>query len=325
MKTPLVSVIIINWNGKKLLRDCLRSLSGQSFKGFRIIVVDNGSTDGSIEFLHSHYPKIRIIRFEKNLGFAKAANHGIKASSSKYIVLLNNDTKADSYYLERMTKILEKWNKFCGVAPKVLNFFKPDIIDSAGDMMNVVGQAFHRGYGDKSNEWNYPGEVSLITGGASAFRKEIFEKIGLFDEDFFAYGEDVDWCLRAWLAGYKFWYEPKAIVYHHHKATAQRIPKIIEYLQFRNMTLIILKNFPWRLFFKRWRFITIPLIHFNTILYMAFHGLLKEALLADWWILTHLSHILKKRWKIQRIRKVNVNYLDSQMAPKKIRLWGLLK
>jgi GT2 family glycosyltransferase len=321
-----LSVIIPNWNGKILLQDCLRSLARQSFKDFEIIVVDNGSTDGSIEFLQSKYPYVKIIKFGENLGFAKAVNKGIKTSKSKYILLLNNDTKVNRHCLKLLVDMLERRRDICAVVPKVVWFFDSSIIDSAGDVMNTVGQAFHRGWREKSSKWNIPEEVFLCTAGASLYRKKAFSKIGLFDESFFIYGEDVDWCLRAQLAGCKFWYEPKAIVYHYHKATTgEHMPRFFEYLHFRNMALTIIKNFPWQLFLKRWRIITIPLVHFNTILYMAFHGLWKEALLADFWIITHLPQILKKRWRIQKTRRVNINYLDKWMEPKKIRLWGLLK
>lgn len=320
-----VSVVIPNWNGKGLLKDCLRSLSYQSITDFKIIVVDNGSTDGSVEFLRKHHPEIKLIGFKRNLGFAKAVNQGIKASNSKYIVLLNNDTRVDEDYLAKMFEVLEKRHEICGVAPKVLNFSNPRVVDSAGDMMNTVGQAFHRGYGDKSNKWNTPGEVFLITAGASMFKREIFKKVGFFDEDYFAYGEDVDFCLRAQIMGHKFWYEPKAIVYHKHKATACRIPRKVEYLQFRNMTLTILKDFPWQLFLKRLRFIVIPLVHLNTIFYMVFHGYLREVLLAELWVFVHLPRALQKRWRIQKTRRASIDYLDRQMEPKKIRFYGLLK
>lgn len=326
MKFPSVAVIIPNWNGKKLLQVCLRSLENQTYNNFEIVVVDNGSTDGSVEFLKSKYPQVKIIKFEKNLGFAKAVNEGIKTSKSKYILLLNNDTKIDKHCLKLLVNVLNKQKDICAVAPKVVSFYNPKIIDSAGDTMNVVGQAFHRGWKEKSFKWNTPGEIFLCTAGACLYRRRAFSKIGLFDESFFIYSEDVDWCLRGQLVSCQFWYEPKAIVYHRHKATTgKRMPKFFEYLRFRNMNLTIIKDFPWQLFLKRWRFLTIPLVHFNTIMYMALHGLFKEALLADLWILSHLPQTLRKRWKIQKTRKVSINYLDNQMEPKKIRLYGLLK
>lgn len=260
------------------------------------------------------------------MGFARAVNEGIKASKSKYVMFLNNDTKLDKNCLRRLVDSLDSNKGICAVAPKIVSFLKSDIIDSAGDMMNVVGQAFHRGRGEKASKWDKPGEVFLCTAGACLYRKKAFPKVGLFDESFFIYSEDVDWCFRAQLIGCKFWYEPKAIVYHHHKATTSKTkPKFFEYLIFRNMSITLIKDIPWQLLLRRWRFITIPLVHLNMFLYMMAHGLAKEAFLADLWILTHLPEIIKKRRLIQKARTVSIDYLDKQMEPKKIRAWGLLK
>lgn len=323
MEGPNVSIVIPNWNGKTLLRECLYSLKKQSYARFKIIVVDNGSTDGSLDFLKFYHPEVKVIRLEKNLGFSRAVNEGIKLARTKYVALLNNDTKVSKNWLLFLIRAIQKNKPISAVASKMI--LMSGKLDSAGDTMNSVGQAYHRGYGDDPQKWNEPGLVFLVTAGASLYKRRVFSEVGMFDEDFFAYGEDVDWCLKAQLYGHKFWYEPSAIVYHRHKATASRIRRKVEYLQFRNMTLTIIKNFPFRLFFRRWRFITIPLVHFNTLIYMTLHGLLKEALLADFWILTHFLKILQKRWQIQKTRRVSINYLDSQMEPKKIRLYGLLK
>ncbi len=320
-----VTVIIITWNKLQLLKECLKSLKKQSFKPIQIIVVDNGSTDGTLEFLHHQYSQIKIISFQKNLGFSKAANEGIKASGTEYLILLNNDTVVDKDFIKYLVVALDKHKDSCGVTARIINFFDKNILASAGDAMNDTGQAFSRGLGDNINNWNKSDEVFLITGGASIFRKKSFRKIGYFDEDYFFSGEDSDWCFRAQLAGYKFWYEPKALVSHHHKATSKNLSKRINYFHFRNMTITIMKNFPWGLFFKKWRFITIPLIHLNTIIYLTFKGYLKEALLADFWIISHLAQIIKKRRLIQSNRKVSVNYINEWLQPKRMRFYGLLK
>lgn len=318
-----VSVVIPNWNGRFLLKDCLAHLKSQSFKDFEIIVVDNGSTDGSLDFLQERYPEVGVMRLEKNLGFAAAVNLGIRRSRAKYIALLNNDTRVSKTWLDFLARLLERKTSISAVTPKVA--LMSGKLDSAGDMMNDVGQAYHRGHKDDPDAWNTPGFVFLITAGASLYRRNLFSKVGMFDEDFFAYGEDVDWSFRAQTQGYKFWYEPRAVVYHYHKATAKRIPKKVEYLQFRNMTLTIIKDFPLQMFFRKWRFLTIPLVHLNTIVYMILHGLSKEAFSADFWIFKHFVKILKKRWQVQKRRKVSIEYLESQMQPKKIRFYGILK
>lgn len=320
-----VSVIIPNWNGKELLKICLKSLIDQNYKNLEVFVVDNGSTDGTVEFINFKFKSVKIIRNKINLGFARAVNQGIKLSTSDFIVLLNNDTRLDSNFLGTLVQSLRERKEVSAVAPKVLSFSNPEIIDSAGDFMNVLGQAFPRGRSDSKENWNQGGEVFLVNAGASIYRRVVFEKVGLFEEDFFAYGEDVDWCFRAQLCGFKFWYEPNAIVYHHHKATARRIPKKVEYLQFRNMTMTIIRDFPIGLFLRKLRFILIPLVHLNAILYMAVHGFFKQALMADLWIFFHILKILKDRRSILSNREVSIDYLDKWMVPKKFRLWGILR
>lgn len=320
-----LTVVVITWNKKDLLRNCLKSLDRQTYKNFQIIVVDNGSKDKTLEFIRKYYPKVRTISLKRNLGFSIAANEGIKASNSEYIILLNNDTVVDKNFVKYLFESLDNNRKYCGCTAKIIDYSNKNILASAGDMMNDVGQSFSRGLGDRIDKFNEAEEVFFITGGASIFRKKVFEEIGFFDEDYFIYGEDSDWCFRAQLFGYKFYFEPKAVVYHHCKASSKIFSKTIDYFHFRNMTLTILKNFPLRLFLKRWRFITIPLVHLNTFFYMMIKGNLKEAIRADFWIITHLVQIMKKRSLIQSRRKVSIDYLNNWLEPKKLRFYGLLK
>ncbi|HUW21965.1 MAG TPA: glycosyltransferase family 2 protein [Candidatus Bathyarchaeia archaeon] len=324
-KTKLVTVIIPNWNGEQLLDNCLKSLMDQWFQDFNIIVVDNGSIDGSLRLINSRYPTVRTIVNRNNLGFAKAVNQGISVSRSKYIILLNNDTVVEKNFIQTLVESIRRSNKICAVAAKILNYNNPNIIDSAGDVINSVGQAFHRGNGDDTSKWNIREKVFLITACASIYKANCFKKIGLFDEDFFAYGEDVDWCLRAQLIGCEFWFEPKAIVFHHNKATSKRISRSVEYLQFRNMTFSIIKNFPIGLLLKRWRFITIPMVHLNTLLYMSMRGFWKEAFMADIWLLKNAKKIIAKRITILGQRKTSIDSFNQHMVYKKIRCFGLVK
>lgn len=314
-----VSVIVITWNRKDLLKDCLDSLRKQSYKNFETIVVDNGSKDESIEFIKKYYPKTKTIHFKKNLGFSIAANKGIKASKSEYFILLNNDTIVDKNFIKYLVESLDNNRKYCACTAKIINYFNKNILASAGDLMNNAGQSFSRGLGSRADRFSKQEEVFLLTGGASIFRKDFFKKIGYFDEDYFFSGEDSDWCFRAQLFGYKFFYEPKAIVYHHCKASSRSISKVIDYFHFRNMTITILKNFPLGLFFKRWRFVLVPLIHLNTFSHMTSEGHLKEAIKADLWIIKHLRQILRKRSKIQSKRKVSIEYINNWLEPKEIR------
>lgn len=289
-----ITIVIPNWNGKELLKNCLSSLKIQSFKDFEILVVDNGSTDGSVKFIKKTYPRVRIIRFNRNYGFAQAINEGIKKSRSKYIALLNNDAEVHKNYLKNLVEILDKKPDICAVTPLIVKFSNPNIVESAGDIVNVLGQVFHRGYGEPTSKWNIPGRVFLISAGAGLYQRKTFEKIGFFNEGFFAYGEDSDWCLRAQFAGVEFWYEPTAIVYHRHKATSLKILHYLEYLQFRNAYLFILRCFPLKTMLKRGRLFGIVLTNINTFFYLLFRGFILEAIRAELWLIFNLPCILRE-------------------------------
>lgn len=321
-----VSVIIPNWNGEKLLEICLASLIKQTFKNFEIIVVDNGSTDNSVSFIEKFYPQIKLIKLPTNLGFAAAVNKGIKASLGRYVILLNNDTKADKKCLEYLVKTAEKHKDVGMVASKMLQFYQPYLIDSAGDYIDAAGHANNIGRGEKDGAFfNKEGYIFLVNGGGGLFKKELFEKVGLLDEDYFAYFEDVDIGLRAQLQGFKAYYQPKAVIWHIHKATSNRNKSLTEYLQFRNMTMNIIKNFPKPLLLKDWNWLKITLVNINTIRYLSRQGFLKEALNAEWYILSHFWTLLKKRKIIQSKVIIPDRYFIENVAPKRITFFRLFK
>lgn len=320
-----VSVIIPSWNGKELLEICLASLTKQTFKNFEIIVVDNGSTDDSVSFIEKFYPQTKLIKLPTNLGFAAAVNKGIKASFGKYVILLNNDTKADKRCLEYLVKIADKHKDVGMVASKMLQFYQPDLIDSAGDYIDAAGHANNIGRGEKDCAlFNKEGYVFLVNGGGSLFKMEVFEKVGLLDEDYFAYFEDVDIGLRAQLQGFKAYYQPKAIIWHIHKATSNRNKALTQYLQFRNMTMTIIKDFPRSLLLTDWNWLKIILVNINTIRHLSGQGFLKEALNAEWYILSHLCIIFKKRKIIQSKLTVLEKYFIENVVPKKITFFRLV-
>lgn len=320
------SVIIPNWNGRDLLNDCLRSLENQSYKQFEIIVVDNGSTDNSFEWITENYPKIRIARLSKNYGFAKAINEGVKKSKAKYAVFLNNDTKVTENWLENLVITADKHPEVISVNSKILNFFDRKKIDGVGILINEVGQARSIGFNEK-NRGQYDKELYIFgaTGGAALFNRKDFIKVGMFDENFFMYCEEVDFAFRAQFQGYKSIYSPRAIVYHKHKATAKRLPQHIEYWQFKNMTQTIIKDFPTSILLRRWRWLKIILVHLNTIFYQLKNGFIWPPIMTEIWLITHLPYLLKERLKIQSEKKVSDDYIETFLAEKKITFWGLLR
>lgn len=208
-----VTVVIPNYNGIKYLAACLDSLRCQTSKDFSILVVDNGSTDGSFELL-SDYPEVKSIRFEENHGFCAAVNAGICAADSDYVILLNNDTVAREAFVEKLLQAIEKDSGIFSVSARMLNMNQPELIDDAGDLYCALGWAFARGKGKKSEEYAVPCKVFAACGGAAIYRRSVFEQIGYFDERHFAYLEDLDIGYRARIYGYQNWYEPGAEVLH---------------------------------------------------------------------------------------------------------------
>lgn len=320
------SVIIPNWNGRHLLKMCLPSLQIQTFKNFEVIVVDNGSTDGSQEFIKNNYPKIKLIELDKNYGFARAVNIGIKKSNAEYLILINNDTEVDKNCLGYLVTAAKVRPEVGFVTAKMLQFYHRDKIDSAGDFIDTVGHANNIGFGQKDTaNFNKSGYIFLVNAGGSLFKRVVFDKVGFFDEDYFAYMEDVDLCLRAQFRGFKGWYEPKAIIYHIHKATALKNPHFLEYLQFRNMTQTIIKDFPKTLLLKNFNWLKILLVNLNTVRFLGLHGFIWEAIRAEIYILFHLSRLLKKRRLIQKSIQVSEQYITQNIKYKKITFFGLVK
>lgn len=320
---PEVSVIIPNWNGKKLLPPCLAGVFGQTFSDFEIIVVDNGSTDGSVNFVKKNYPKVQLIKLPKNLGFASAVNRGIAECKSKYLALLNNDARPDKNWLSNLYGEIVSRPEVFAVVPKVINSENKKIIDNAGDKINIIGQAEPRGKGDDASKYDRAGYIFGASGAASLFKREVFDRLGKFDEDFFFYFEDVDFSLRAQLAGYKCWYQPKALVYHLGQITAAKLGDFIEYQRFRNTIFLVVKNFPVRLFFKRNRWWKIPIVWLHTFYFFARIGLGKMAFKVFLDVIIYFPKLIIKRLKIMKLRKVDINYFDSLMEDKKLKIFGL--
>lgn len=319
LKFPKVSVIIPNWNGKRLLKICLPSLLKQTFKDFEILVVDNGSVDGSSQYVKKNFPKIKVIELKGNGGFAHAANMGIKICTGEYMILINNDTKLGRRCLEYLVKAADFHKKVGMVACKMLKFYQPSLIDSAGAFINSAGQADNIGRGEKDgSSFDNDGPIFFVTGGGGLFKREVFEKVGFFDESFFAYYEDIDFCFRAQMKGFKGWYEPRAVIYHIHQATARKNPARLQYLLFRNMMQTIIKDFPVELLKKDWNFLKIILINLNTFRYLMFKGFLISALKAEFYIFLKLPKLLKKRAEIQNTIEVPISYILENIRPKKL-------
>ncbi len=248
---PLLSIIIPNWNGKHFLTECIDSLKEQTFQDFETILVDNGSTDGSTEFSEKRYGQfLRILRNEENLGFAAGNNIGIRVARGKYIVLLNNDTRVDPHWLEELVKATGCDPAVGMWASKVCSYDRRNRIEGVGELIYWDGLCRARGqYEDDHGQYDALEEVLLPPGCGAMYRKSLFDGMGLFDEDFFAYADDTEIGIRARLAGWKCLYVPLAIVYHKSSGTAGQHSPLKAFYVERNRLWITIKYFPLPLLF----------------------------------------------------------------------------
>jgi GT2 family glycosyltransferase len=240
-----VSVVIVNWNGLRLMEQCLPTLARQTFSDFEIIVVDNGSTDGSVGWLGEHHPAIRVIRNEENLGFAAANNQAIRTSRAEFVVTLNNDTQVEPGWLEALVRAVQPDASIGMGACKMLFADRPKVINSTGINLDRVGIAWDRCGGERDDAAEtQPREVFGPSAGAALYRRAMLDEIGLFDERFFMYLEDVDLAWRARLAGWGCLYVPSSRVYHVHSASAGEGSRFKNRLLGRNKVWTIAKNYP---------------------------------------------------------------------------------
>ena len=211
-KMKKATIIIPNYNGLKFMEMCMSALEKQTCKDFEILVVDNGSTDGSVEWLKEN--EIPSIFLPENTGFSGAVNVGIKASKTPFVILLNNDTEAKEGYVEALIREIERSPKIFSVSPKMIQLYHKELMDDGGDMYSIMGWAYQRGVGQEIERYNRACNVFSACAGAAIYRREVFEEIGYFDEMHFAYLEDIDVGYRAKIAGYYNRYCPSAEIYH---------------------------------------------------------------------------------------------------------------
>jgi GT2 family glycosyltransferase len=328
------AVVIANWNGKKHLKDCFDSLGIQTEQNFKIYFVDNGSEDDSVSFVEENWKKnifrdrLEIIRFEKNTGFAKGYNTGIKKAfedeNIRYAIVLNNDTKLEEMCVEKLKNCAKKNSKAGSIQPIVLNFFEKNRIDCAGILLSVDGVATNRGYGEKNrSQYDQESEIFGANGTASLFTREALEKTQAkpgeyFDEDFFAYYEDVDLAWRMRLAGFKSYFCPEAKIFHVHSATAGKISGFKAYYLNRNRFFMIVKNYPFcrlmpilfalsplRYIFLLYKVIMNKSRKNEELSEQKKSAVAKEIFRAWGSVIANIPDLLKKRHLIQRNKKVS--------------------
>jgi GT2 family glycosyltransferase len=248
MTPGLVSVIVLNWNGREVVFECLDSLIRQSYRPVEIILVDNGSTDGSLELLRERYaPLIRIVANSANLGFAEGCNVGIRASAGEFIALFNSDAVAESGWLEELVKGIQSDPRVGMCASKIYLYGQDLVIDNTGQLITRDGLGRTRGRLEKDvGQYNARSEVLCPSGCAGLYRRSMLEEIGLFDRRFFAYADDIDIGLRGRLLGFKCLYIPTAVAHHRLSASLGTLSSLKVYLVERNRLWVLIKCFPLR-------------------------------------------------------------------------------
>jgi len=315
---PIVSVVIVNWNGKHLLGECLDSLKAQRDGRVEVILVDNGSQDGSAEYVRERYNDVRVVSLPENLGFAGGNNAGIRNAAGKYIALLNNDTKAAPDWIANLVREAEVGPHSTGMwACKILSYDSPNVIDNVGLLLYPDGLG--RGKGRLENDegqHDSPGEAFFPSGCAGLYRKVMLDEIGLFDEEFFAYADDADIGLRARLAGWRCQYVPTAKVYHKYSSSTEAYSPFKAFLVERNRIWVLLKYYPVEMILASPCFTLLRLVThlFGAIVGQGASGkfsrqysLLRAAsiLCKAWWeALKGMPRILKRRQAFSPIRRL---------------------
>jgi len=235
-ESPQVSIIIVNYNGKDYLQKCLESLMKINYKNYEIILVDNNSTDQSIEFVKNTYPSVIIIKLDRNYGFAEPNNIGAKIAKGDFLLFLNNDTEVSPNFIEKMVNVLNQDSKIAICQSLLL---KPNQeIDSSGDYVDELGRAY-----SSRKKLTEVKEILSARGASMMVRKDSFWDLGGFDKNFFASFEDVDLCWRAWLWGYKIVLVPDSIVYHKVGSTVQKLSSEVRFHGVKNSLVLRLTNF----------------------------------------------------------------------------------
>jgi GT2 family glycosyltransferase len=248
---PLVSVIIPTWNGAALLPACLDAVRAQTYPRLETIVVDNASTDETAALLCQRYPEVRVLVLPENRGLTGAVNAGIRAAAGEIIALLNNDAEAEPAWVASLAGALLEHPQAGSAASKMLLYDRRDVLNSAGDTYGLDGLPANRGVWEKDvGQYDAGGEVFGGCGGAVAYRKQMLDEIGLFDEELFMYCEDVDMAWRAQVAGYRCIFVPQARVYHRLSATGGG--KIASYYTGRNTLWVLAKDYPAGLLRRYW-------------------------------------------------------------------------
>lgn len=299
----MISIVIPNYNGNKYLKNCLDSIIFNTSYNTEIIIIDNASTDSSYNWL-KEYPSVLFKRLDKNYGFSKAVNEGIKLSKGEYVLLLNNDTELCKGFIDELIRVIKQDNQIFAVSSKMIQYHHKDLIDDAGDEYSILGWTFKRGDNESIQKYTEQTRVFSACAGAALYNKALFAEVGYFDENFFAYMEDLDICYRANIGGYKNVYAPEAKVYHIGSATSgSKYNTFKVKLAARNNIYVLYKNMPLLQFLINMPFILIGYL-IKTLFFIK-KGFGKQYILGIFEGITTLGKVQKVKFKMRNIS----NYL----------------
>ncbi|MEK7100449.1 MAG: glycosyltransferase family 2 protein [Patescibacteria group bacterium] len=309
-KYPKVSIIITNYNGGQILLDCIESVKKIDYPNFELVLIDDNSTDGSYEKVLKNKESLQLVYFKNNvnLGFVRSNNKGFELSSGKYVLLLNNDTTVNKDLLTKLISRMETDPKIGAAQAKIKMMDNPKYLDNSGSYLTKTGFLIHWGFGKKNTEEFSSEKIIFSAKGACLMtKKEIIEKVGLFDKDFVSYFEESDFCWRVWLAGYTVYFLPQTYINHKLGFSYSKInQELVNYNSFKNRILSLYKNLETKNLFL----IFIP--HILIILGLSLYYLLKlqfskssMIIGAIWWNIKNFKNSYKKRNLIQKMRVIS--------------------
>jgi hypothetical protein len=308
---PKASLIIVNYNGREDVDRCLQSLQEDRDSDYELILVDNASSDGSAEYVAAHYPQVRLIRSESNLGFGAGNNLGAAQARGEYLAFLNPDTTVEPGWLDALISTLESDPGIGLATSKILQMDNPGKVSGCGNEVHCSGLALGRGMGMDHELFSEGEDLAAISGAAFASRKDVFESVGGFDGDFFMYVEDTDLSFRTRLAGFRIVLVPDSVVYHDYALSFG--PRKTFY-QERNRYLMLLKTLRWpTLLLLSPAQILAEVVTWGFVLLREKRHL-RNKLDACWWIVTHWPSIMEKRRRVQRSRRARDRDLLTLMT-----------
>jgi GT2 family glycosyltransferase len=312
---PLVTVAVLSYDGRSLLEVILPSLARQRFRDFEVVVVDNGSHDDTVSWLTEHWPQVDIVSLPENIGVTAALNVCVRSGRGELLGMFNNDLELAPDCLGELVDALSNHHQAGWAGAKLVNFYERELLDGAGDIFSWAAAGGRRGHGERDRgQYDEPQRIFGACGGAALYRRSTFEQVGEFDEDFFAFYEDIDWDFRAQLAGFGCRYVPSAVAYHMGSATIGRgLTDFTRYHLWRNTLWIIAKDIPARALLRHAH--QLALGQLMNLAVAVRDGKLDIWLRAWRDALRGLPRVLRKRRRVQALRRIGVDELEAIVEP----------